>query len=77
MSARRDDQGYGSPLREELLSCIEEGNDDMRSKQHLAAPTTEVGSLIARCAECGVEWDIGMQPSRCYDGTHEWTLRVA
>jgi hypothetical protein len=39
--------------------------------------TSELGSLIVCCQECGVEWDIGMQPSRCCDGSHEWTLRVA
>jgi hypothetical protein len=42
-----------------------------------ATATTELGSLIACCLECHVEWDIGMQPSRCCDASHEWTLRVA
>jgi hypothetical protein len=40
-------------------------------------PPGELGSLIAYCSVCCVEWDIGMQPSRCSDGSHEWTLRVA
>ena len=68
---------YGGPSRETPLSCTEEGTDDMAGERQLAAQKAAVGSLIARCAECGVEWDIDMQPSRCCDGTHEWTLRVA
>ena len=69
---------YRCPLREEPLSCAEEeGADDMAGDQQVARQKAAVGSLIARCAECGVEWDIDMQPSRCCDGTHEWTLRVA
>jgi hypothetical protein len=39
--------------------------------------TSELGSLIACCHECRVEWDIGIQPPRCWHGSHEWTLRVA
>jgi hypothetical protein len=42
-----------------------------------ADATTRLGSLIARCDMCGVEWDMDMQPSRCVDGTHQWALRVA
>jgi hypothetical protein len=38
---------------------------------------SRLGSLIACCHACGVEWDIGMQPPACCDGSHEWTLRVA
>ena len=68
---------YRGPMREELLARTEEGTDDMAGERQLAAQKVAVGSLIARCAECGVEWDIDMQPSRCCDGTHEWTLRVA
>jgi hypothetical protein len=42
-----------------------------------AEATSALGSLIACCHECSVEWDMGLQPSRCFDGSHEWTLRVA
>jgi hypothetical protein len=39
--------------------------------------TSPLGSLIASCQECGIEWDIGIQPSPCFECAHEWTLRVA
>jgi hypothetical protein len=57
----------------------EEESDDMERGRGLPAvtATAELGSLIACCHECSIEWDIGMQPSRCFDGSHEWTLRVA
>jgi hypothetical protein len=60
----------------------EEESDDMERGRVLpearqAIATTELGSLIVCCRECRVEWDIGLQPSRCCDGSHEWTLRVA
>jgi hypothetical protein len=57
----------------------EEETDDMELGRVLPAvnATSELGSLIACCHECQVEWDISMQPPRCCDGSHEWTLRVA
>lgn len=33
-----------------------------------------LGSLIACCRECGAEWEISVQPSPCWDGSHEWAL---
>jgi hypothetical protein len=33
-------------------------------------------TLIAYCHQCRVKWDIGLQPSPCYDGSHDWTLRI-
>jgi hypothetical protein len=57
----------------------QEDTDDMVRGRPLPTEVAmmRLGWLIACCQQCSVEWDIGLQPSRCCDTTHEWTLRVA